>query len=91
MWPFKNAKEEMLQRELDQSRTYITTNTGVVRRLEERLVEARSALSMMTVKRDVFALQTETQRREIDRLKALLAGASVRDPRTGRYGRATNV
>jgi hypothetical protein len=91
MWPFKNAKEEMLQRELDQSRTYITTNTGVVRRLEERLADARSALSMMTVKRDVFALQTETQRREIDRLKATLAGAAVRDPKTGRYGKATNV
>lgn len=89
MWPFKDAK--MLQRELAEHRTYREAQQATARNLEERLADSRSALAMMTVKRDVFALQTEMQRREIDKLKAMLAGASVRDPKTGRYGRATNV
>ena len=89
MWPFKDAK--MLQRELAEHRTYREAQQGAARNLEHRLADARSALAMVTVKRDVLVLQTEMQRREIDRLKATLAGASVRDPKTGRYGRATNV
>ena len=89
MWPFKDAK--MLQRELSEHRTYREAQQAAVRNLEERLADARSALAMVTVKRDVLVLQTEMQRREIDKLKAMLAGAAVRDPKTGRYGRATNV
>jgi|GEM_PF-6244550 len=89
MWPFKDAK--MLRRELFEHRTYREALQAAARNLEERLADAHSALARVTVKRDVLVLQTEMQRREIDRLKAALAGASVREPRTGRYGRATHV
>lgn len=89
MWPFKDVK--MLQRELAEHRMYREAQVDVVHGLETRLNDTRNALATVTIKRDIFAMRVEAQQREIDRLKATLAGAAVRDPKTGRYGRATNV
>ena len=93
MWPFKNAKEEMLRRELEQNRTYIKTHTGVVRKLEDRVAEVRNSLAIAAAE---FLMHAETQRREIDKLKAMLAEASKndspKDVKTGKFTKkATNV
>jgi len=96
MWPFKNAREEMLRRELEEHRTYVKTHIGVVEVLENRVAEVRNSLAIVTAKRDILAMQTETQRREIDKLKAMLAEASKndspKDVKTGKFTKkATNV
>ena len=89
MWPFKDAK--MLQRELAEHRMYREAQVDVVRGLETRLNDTRNALATVTIKRGIFAMRVEAQQREIDKLKAMLAGASVRNPKTGRYGRTRDV
>ena len=104
MWPFSNTREEMLRRELEQSRTYLRTHTGVdirthngvVRSLEDRLTETRNSLAIVTAKHDVLAMRVEMQRREIDSLQAKLVEASKndspKDAKTGKFTKkATNV
>ena len=101
MWPFSNAREEMLRRELEQSRTYlrgvdIKTHNGVVRSLEDRLTETRNSLAIVTAKHDVLAMRVEMQKREIDSLQAKLIEASKndspKDAKTGKFTKkATNV
>ena len=96
MWPFKNAREEMLRRELKEHRSYREAQQASERFLEEGLNGNGRALKTMTVKRDILAMQVRKQQEEIGKLKAMLAEASKndspKDVKTGKFTKkATNV
>jgi hypothetical protein len=96
MWPFKNAREEMLRRELEEHRSYREAQQASARILEERINDNQNALVTMTVKRDILAMQVRKQREEISRLNTVLFLASKndspKDVKTGKFTKkATNV
>ena len=88
MWPFSNAKEKMLKRELEEHRQYREAQQASALVLEERLNDNRNALVAMTVKRDLLAMQARRQQEEISRLNTVLANVPIRSPKTGRYVKA---
>lgn len=93
MWPFSNAKAEMLERELTEYRGYFAVQQEMSRELERKAAALKQMLSLATTKRDLLSMQVQRQQQEIDDLKVKLEEASKNDARNskGRYTKTTDV
>jgi hypothetical protein len=61
MWPFSNAKAEMLERELTEYRGYFAVQQEMSRELERKAAALKQMLSLATTKRDLLSMQVQRQ------------------------------